>query len=161
MALIGGDGRRGVAVDTAIAVCGHTGQLAQAARRARGRLDPCDPAQAGLRLLAEDHDPCDPGDGRRRARPLIAHLTGWPAPGRLGREGCAPMGRLGRHGEPWEEDVRAWLAAMVAVQAVEAGPESALGRALAAAAVALWEGQREGLSWLAEAVHLSRQPPPI
>jgi len=149
-----------VAVDTAIVVCGHTSQLAEAARRARGRLDPCDPAQAGLRLLAEDGDPCDPDEGRR-ARALIAHLTGWPAPGRLGRAGSGPMGRLGWYGEPWEEDVRAWLAAMVAVQAVEAGPESALGRALAAAAVALWEGQREGLLWLAEAVRVSGRPSPI
>lgn len=124
----------------------------------REGLDPCDPAQAGLRLVAQERDLRDSGEARRRARPLIMHLAGWPAPGRTGREGAAAQGGLGQPGDLWEEDARAWLAAMVAVQAVEAGVDCALGRALAAAAVALWEGEPEGLPWLIEAVRLSRRP---
>lgn len=148
-------------MDTAVAVCAHTGQLVEAARRVRARLDPCDPVQVGLRPLAEDGDPNDAAEAHRRAGSLIAHLAGWPAPGRPGLTDAVAAGGIGRAGEGWEEEIGAWLAAMMALQAVEVGAESALGRALAAGAVALWHGEPEGLSWLAAAVRLSRLPGPF
>jgi hypothetical protein len=141
-------------VETTFPVCVHTDQLVEAARRAHAALDPWDPVRERLSPLAEDGDP---SAHVRRAGPLIAHLAGWPAPGtRPGARDGVAAGHLGVDAREWGREILGWLAAMTALQAVEAGPGSEVGRTLAAGAVALWRGDRDGLSWLAAGIRLSR-----
>lgn len=139
---------------------GGAADLAARARRVRARLDPGDRLAEVLDPLAAAHTGIGVDEMLRLARPLFVHLSGWPAP--------EPRRRAD---ERLNEDVevrramsnpsaRGWLAATAALQALEMGPGTPMARAIAAGAVALWQGELEGLEWLAAAVRLSRGPGP-
>lgn len=92
----------------------------------------------------------------RLVEPLFDRLAEWPAP--LG----APAPDIYPHGLHEERDplrradAMRWLAAVTALQALELGPGSPMGRALASGAVALARGDATGLGWIVSAVGLSR-----
>ncbi len=143
---------------TAVAGWGRTFRLVDAARHAWAVLDPGDPARDVLAALIESDPP-----GLERAidmiGPIFGHLERWPAADPPPPRGAArARGPQVTHllGDP--EAIR-WLAATSALQALELGPVSAVGRAVAAGAVALWRGDPEGFAWLATAVRLSRADP--
>lgn len=132
--------------------------LAERARRARARLDPADPVCATLDALIARAADLRVDQALGLVGPVFAHLAAWPAPEARRRADMRLNEDIEVRRALADPSARSWLAATAALQALEMGPGTPMARAIAAGAVALSEGELEGLDWLSAAVRLSRPP---
>lgn len=151
-------GRRGVRP-------GWSAALGSAAGRVRASLGQGDPLVGTVERfvgLAESAESwADLALAIVAAEPIFEFVATWPEPV------VEPVPTDLLREEPGESDRSAldridslrWLATIAALEALEHGKESEMGRLLAAGAVTLHCGDATGVGWLLRAVELSRIPP--
>lgn len=138
--------------------------IARAAANARRGLDRADPLGPWLDRLGAtagtartDTDlALAVGDGHE----LFARLAAWPAPeGNPADASDLPDLSIGAEGDPARALARAdllrFMATFAGLEALAAGPGSAMARAFARGAVELSAGDQHGLGWLLRGIELS------
>jgi hypothetical protein len=140
-------------------------ELVASATRARALLSPDDPLSD---LLARFVARVGRGDrwtdlavAIAMIEPLIDRLRTWPPPASTPDEHPFPPPCACECDEAALSRIDAlrWLSAMAALQALELGQGTPMARALAVGAIALWEGDSDGVGWMTAAVRLSGSDP--
>lgn len=140
-------------------------ELVASAARARALLPPEDPLSDLLARFVErlrrGNRWADLALAIAMIQPLIDRLRTWPPPASArGEHPFPPAGARESDDEALSRiDTLRWLSAMAALQALALGEEAPVALALAAGAIALWEGDSDGVGWLMEAVRLSGRDP--
>lgn len=140
-------------------------ELVASATRAHALLSPDDPLSDLLVRFVErvrrGDQWADLAVAIAMIQPLIDRLRTWPPPASAPDEHPFPPAAACDCDEEVLSriDTLRWLSAMAALQALELGEGAPMALALAAGAIALWEGDSDGVGWMMAAVRLSRCDP--